>query len=369
MTRYHFELATPEDDAELRDILAATGMDGPISVAFRREPSFFEAAVVEGPFHQTIVGRDRRDGRIGGFGSRSIRWRYVNGQPAPIGYLSSLRVLPAYRNLGLLARGYAFLRELHADNRTPLYLTTIAEGNEQALKILTSGRAGLPTYHEAGRFHTAVIPASGRARRKPPRGVKLRMAHAGDLPRLFEFLQRNGPRRQFFPVYQADDFQATTATFRGLTLPDLCLAFRHDRIVGVLGRWDQRGFRQTVVQSYRGPLRWLRPVYNVAAVMRHRPKLPRAGESFAFITGALPLVEDDDAEIFGAMIDYQTSRPAEDRPFWLIGLHERDALLPAIRARQVTSYITRLYYVSWEDGAKLRAALDDRSPYLELGSL
>ena len=35
--------------------------------------------------------------------------------------------------------------------------TTIAEGNEMALRILTSGRAGLPMYHPAGRYHTIAI--------------------------------------------------------------------------------------------------------------------------------------------------------------------------------------------------------------------
>ena len=41
----------------------------------------------------------------------------------------ALRLVPAYRNRGLIARGYAFFRDLHADARTPLYLTTTAEGN------------------------------------------------------------------------------------------------------------------------------------------------------------------------------------------------------------------------------------------------
>ena len=46
MGRYELSLATPEDDAELRAILAATPMPGRIAVSFRREPSFFDAAVV-----------------------------------------------------------------------------------------------------------------------------------------------------------------------------------------------------------------------------------------------------------------------------------------------------------------------------------
>src|SRR5262245_57528226 len=106
-------LATREDDEQLRAILAATPMPGRVAVSFRREPSFFDAAVVEGPFHQVAACQDSQAGRIIGFGCRSVRPRYVNGVPTPVGYLSGLRLLREYRSLGLLARGYRFFRELH----------------------------------------------------------------------------------------------------------------------------------------------------------------------------------------------------------------------------------------------------------------
>ena len=57
MVRYQFEIATRADDAELRSILAATPMDGVISLSFRREPSFFDAAIVEGD--SALVGIQR----------------------------------------------------------------------------------------------------------------------------------------------------------------------------------------------------------------------------------------------------------------------------------------------------------------------
>src|SRR5262245_53402075 len=81
VSRYEFRLATREDDALLRAILAATPMPGRMSVSFRREPSFFDAAVVEGAFHQVVVCHDRQANRIAGFGCRSVRQRFVNGQP------------------------------------------------------------------------------------------------------------------------------------------------------------------------------------------------------------------------------------------------------------------------------------------------
>ncbi len=66
--RFSFRLAGEADDAALRQLLRETPMDGPVRVTLRREPSYFAAAVVDGPCRQTLVvtdGRSRRDGRHG----------------------------------------------------------------------------------------------------------------------------------------------------------------------------------------------------------------------------------------------------------------------------------------------------------------
>src|SRR5687768_7151444 len=108
MSRFRFELAALADDADLRHVLRETPMEGRISVAFRREPSWFKAAAIDGEPRQVVVCRDCDSNHIVGFGSRSIRTLYVDGQPQRMGYLSSLRLLAAYRNRGLVARGYAY---------------------------------------------------------------------------------------------------------------------------------------------------------------------------------------------------------------------------------------------------------------------
>src|SRR5262245_5965962 len=194
MSAYRFELATPDDDADLRRVLAATPMEGRIAIAFGREPSWFAGAVVDGRFRQVVACRDLQTGRVIGFGCRSVREVYVNGRPAVVGYLSSLRLLPEHRNLGLVARGYALFRKLHGDGRVPFYLTTIAAGNRTALKVLTSGRAGLPAYHPAGTYHTVAVALPRRKRPLAERGVHVRPARAEDLPAVLDFLATVGPR-------------------------------------------------------------------------------------------------------------------------------------------------------------------------------
>src|SRR6185436_9485087 len=105
MSRLSFELATPDDDADLRRLLRENPIAGSISLSFEREPCYFDAAIVEGPFHQTIVARESDSGRVIAFGNRSVRPLFVNGQVQDIGYMSQLRVNPKYGKGLYLARG------------------------------------------------------------------------------------------------------------------------------------------------------------------------------------------------------------------------------------------------------------------------
>jgi hypothetical protein len=369
MSRFRFELATPADDADLRRIVAATPMDGRIVVSLRREPSWFAGAVVDGRMRQVIACRDGETGKVVGFGCRSLRDVYVNGVPGTIGYLSSLRLLPEYRNIGLVARGYAFLRELHEDGEAPFYLTTIAEGNATALKVLTSGRAGLPAYHAAGDYHTLAVPVPRRATNRP-RGIDIRPARREDLQAVLAFLAEVGPQRQFFPCLREEDFLSLEGMMSGLALDWLLLAEQGGRLVGVLAGWDQYETRQSVVHAYRGWLGLARPMYNAWAWLRGLPGLPQPGSPLRYLMAALPVVADDDADVFTALLEALRDRAAGGP--WshlLLGLHESDPLLRVAWRYRWAGYVTRLFLVCWSDGAAARAALDGRPPYLEAGSL
>ena len=370
MSRYSFELAGEADDRQLRSILAQTPMPGAVSVAFGREPSYFHAAVVEGRFRQVVVVRDETSRQVAGVGSRSVSMRYVNGQPTPVGYLSNLRLLSEHRGQGLLVRGYKFLHRLHQDGRTPLYLTTIAAGNRPALALLTAGRAGMPEYHPAGHYHTLAIPLT-KARRTHAHNstVNVRPARTDDVPAIMDFLTRVGPRRQFFPCYDAVDFLTGDGVLRDLRPEDVLLAFRDGRVVGTLAGWDQQAFRQDVIHGYGRPLNWLRPLYNTWAGLTKQPQLPRPGAPLRCLTAALPLVDDDDPSVFALLLGEMLSRRSGGKwDYLLLALHESDPLLTAVNV-PARRYTTNVFTVFWEDGEPMRRSLDARPLYLELGSL
>ena len=372
MARYQFELASEVDDADLRQILSSTPMEGEVAVTFRREPSYFAASVVEGPFRQVVAARERATNRIIGFGSRSVRTLYVNGAPTPVGYLSSLRLLPGHRNMGLIARGFSYFRELHADGQVDYYLTTIAEGNDRALAILTSGRAGLPHYRFLQRYFTLAIPLRGSRRRHALVNSRLEVRAAGqnDIPEIVAFMSEWGPRRNFFPAYEREDLFGPESSLHQLSVKDVLLATRGSRIVGLLGIWNQAAFRQTVVEGYRGPLRWLLPAYNLWSRLRGRPALPKAGHSLRYLTAALPLVAGGETAILSKLIEHAQQVPGlQEHDYLLVGLAESDPLCSMARRHASASYATRIYLVAWEGSEEFASKLDGRPLYLELGCL
>src|SRR5438093_4365727 len=85
-----FEVASRQHDATLRRLLRENPMPGRISVSLEREPSYFAAAAIEGPEHQTIVAIE--GDRVICAGSISARQRFINGQPMRVGYLGGLRM-------------------------------------------------------------------------------------------------------------------------------------------------------------------------------------------------------------------------------------------------------------------------------------
>jgi hypothetical protein len=372
MARYQFELASEADDADLRQILTSTPMEGDIALTFRREPSYFAASVVEGPFRQVVAARDCATNRIIGFGSRSVRMLYVNDAPTPVGYLSSLRLLPGHRNMGLIARGFSYFRELHADGQVDYYLTTIAEGNARALAILTSGRAGLPRYRFLERYFTLAIPFRGRRWRHAwaNNRIQVRAAGQSDLPEIVAFVSEWGPRRNFFPAYERQNLFGPESSLHGLSVKNVLLATRGSRIVGLLGVWNQAAFRQTVVEGYRGPLRWLLPAYNLWSRLRGQPALPKAGHSLRYLTAALPIAAGGETAILLELIAHVQQAPElREHDYLLLGLAESDPLCGKARRHASASYATRIYLVAWEGAEEFASRLDGRPLYLELGCL
>lgn len=368
LTRYSFELATPADDNAIRRVMAATSMAGSVTVSFQRDPSFFASNAVLGNNWQAVVCRDTKRNEVVGVATRSVRPIHVDGAPKRIGYLSGLRFMPYARRRGLLARGYEFVRKLHdADPLRPdYYLTTIAEGNHEALDALTKNRASLPNYHFITGLNTLVFPIR-RIRGASDRNASVSMlSNPKELSELIAFLNRFAKQRTFAPLYEHSDFQPS-GTFREMSVGSIAVIRMHGQIVGAAGCWDQHAFRQTIVRGYAATIGSLRPVFNFWSKLSGGVQLPAVGQPLHCCYVAFPMAK---CSKHAMMLLNQLIRTVPgNASCLLIGLCDDDPMLSAIRAQAVSEYRTRLYAVSLNRKETSMKMTGYRPHYLELGCL
>ena len=348
---FTIEPARPDDDAELRALLRSMPMGKRIEVAFLREPNFFHACGIQGTFVQVFVGR--LDGRIIGMGTRAIRPSFVNGQLVDAGYLADLRLLPEYRGGTYVARAYRYLRELHEDGRTAIYSTVIVEDNRRALETIAANRAGLPRYTPLGRVLT---PAIYLKRRLSSLTGEITRGSFDLLPAIVAKLNEN--RLQFAPAYTEADF--LDGRFRGFRVENFCLLMRQGKVAGVLGVWDQRSFRQTVVTRYHGLVGKLRPWLNLV----RRPPLPAPGQPLPFFFVAFVSTDDDAAYATLLRRVYNDAVSGEYSHF-IVGLHERDSRTAVLQDYSFTPFAGCVFAVTFDEPPDL----DGRVPYVEAAFL
>lgn len=370
MRDFSFGLATEDDDPAIRRLLRENPVPGDITVTYEREPDYFLACGTMGPFWQVLVARHTPTGQIIGLACRATRPMFINGSIEEVGYLGQLRVDSRFRGRWLVAFGMRFFRELHLDGRVSGYMTTIIENNRVARGLLVdSPRPHHAVYREVGQLNTlAIVLKKPRPLISAPYDIG--RITDGDLSDVTSFLRTHGKHKNFFPVYEKDDFR------NGTTMPDLCVdadifvARRDDEIVGVIGLWDQSRFKQTVVQAYSGKTRLNRRLYNATAFLRGGQPLPAPGEKIRYIYASLVCVERNNPEIFRALLRYvHNEAAARGYAYLSIGLDSRDPLLPIAQRYRHIAYLSRLYTVCWDQEAAFHARLDQRIPYVEIAAL
>jgi hypothetical protein len=376
MQEITFELATPEDDAELRRLLRENPFPGRMLVSLEREPNYFTGAMVEGPFHQTIITRDQSRGEIIGMGSRSIRDMCVNGTVRSVGYLGQLRVARRYRRdrkafMRGLTQGYEFLRTLHQDGRAPFYYSTVIEDNLPARRLFSAGLPGLPRYQEHARLHTLAIHC--RRKRESlalPDGLQLIRGSPSRIDAIVACLQRNGARYQLTPHWTGEMLLNPRHT-PNLAPKDFFLAMDGDSVVGCLAVWDQSSFKQTVVRGYsRRMARWRRLI-NIGARIVGRPTLPPPNTPIRHCYASHLAVDDDNPEAFAVLLRSAYNHAVDQgHEYLMLGLCEDHPFLESVMSTYPhIDYRSLLYLIAWEEELEVLSEVDGRLPGVEVSVL
>ncbi len=339
---YCFARAMPAETDEINRLLAENPMEGRIQVSLEHAPDPFAADFGLSDNHVAILAR-HRDGPAVGYCQRTTWDAFVNGTPADLPYLGALRVARAHRNrIRVLRGGFQALRAAERPDETGFALTSIAEDNAPARRVLTAGIDGLPRYTELGRFVTLFLRA--RPGRIP---AGLRQGRAEDLPYIADVLNRAGKGRNFTPVWSAERLATLSAS--GLRPEDFLLAEPAGEIAGCVAVWDQSSRRQAVVRGYSGALKRIRPLANAVAPVTGLPHLPVVGARIP--QAALSHLTATDPALVATLVS-AGRRLAYRRGISTVflGLPATDPNLGTLRRRmRAVELKTRLYAVHWPE--------------------
>lgn len=370
MSALVFELAAEADDAGLRRLLRENPLPGAISLSFEREPNYFHAASIEGPFHQTLVARETDTGEIIGVGNRSVRPMFVNGTVLDIGYMSQLRIHPKYGTGLYLARGlsqgFQLYRDLHADGRAPYYLMSIIEDNFPARRLLTSGLPGYPCAREYTRMFTyAVYPVRHRRSVALPHQLRIIRGDESYPSAIVDCLNRNGSRKQYAPYWTcASLFTAN------LTPADFFLALNGDHVIGCMACWDQSTFKQTVLRGYSKSLARWRRMLNGLSTLGGWPYLPDPDTPLRHSYAGHIAVDDDDPRVFAALLrELYNYNLEKGYNYFMIGLAESNPFRSLVKTYHPLTYISQIYLVDWKNDMAVMKEIDRRIPGLEIAVL
>ncbi len=344
-----FTFGTEADDSELRAVIRRIPMEGSISLTFGREPSFLAAAKTGSLKSETIVGRKAPSSSIIGFGERSLRKVYMNGEEKTIWYLHTLRILPKERNARALLRGYQYFHSLPNESSAPYFLTTILDDNITAKKILESGRAGMPSYTRVGTLQTYLIPLRTRKKIRTTSPEIGRASHLS-ISSAYSCLDSYNKGYSLAPRYDIPDLLGVSGILPAFNPENLYTFSFEGKVAGTLGVWDQQSFKQSIVASYSPRMKILRSVYNAQSYFSGSPYLPKTGNQIRMIYACLLSVMGNDTAIFGELLDQVINDWSGIGHDWLVvGLLSGSPLERVVHKKSARQISSGVYLVHWKE--------------------
>ena len=356
-----FELAGPQHESEIRQLLREIPLGGSWSIALAREPDAFGGPHLPGERQDFILARDIASGEAVGLCERIVRPAYVAGELVDLPYLGALRVSPSHRHrLSILRGGFAALRGYsERPGDYPVALTSITSDNSPARRVLTAGLRGLPTYTHLADFATFALRP-----RRTQRDRAICEADPHDLEDIAGFLDEGMRQRDLAPRWDA-------AGLAGLSGARFLALREKGRIDGVISVWDQRASRQTILGGAPGLAQLLRMPANAMARLAGFPLIPRIGQQIDQVFLSHLVTRDGCPERAVRLIRAGRALASDiGARVAILGVPARHRWYGPICERfRAIEYRTSLFGVYWPGGEEAFGQIDRSRLFPEVGLL
>lgn len=360
--------ARPSDNERLIELAAACPMVGDLSLRIDRRPDFFALNRLEGDRWRVAVAE--REGAIAGCVAFSERLAFVNGRQMRTGYAGDLKVHPAHRDTRVADALSRWAEDACGElpARAPAVITVLA-GN-RAMERRLAGPRGVPRFNRVGTVRThsiTILWKRGRLSRRGTGTMRVARARWIDVAQMGRLWQQVASGKQLAPVMTAAALGSWIKKAPGLDISSYRVARSSSgELLGFVGVWDQRSFKQLTVVGYSPRMAVARRVFNAFAPVAGAEPLPAAGAPLRCATAVHVCVPADRPDVLRALlIDAHNELRLSGFSFLNIGLDLKDPLSPALAGLFAQPTDVNVFVLAERSGAAPEV-MDDRPLHYEI---
>ena len=325
--------ATCEDGKALLEVLESSASKGQIELIYTRRPDAYESYSRDGDEARVFISRV--DGKITGTCAELVREVYMGGKPKRAGYVCGFKKDKSHK--GNVGFGTELVRNLCRDDVDFFFCSVVADNVEAKKKF--EKKRHIFSMTPFGRYKTYIINPLVKIKIEK-HNFSFRRATKSDEEQLICFLQREGKKKDLFPVFR--DFES----FYNLHVEDFYILSDGKEILATGALWDRTDCKQYIVKRYGKIMRFAR-IFNPLLSFLGYIKLPKENEIFQFPTLSFLLCKDDAKEYFDCFLCEIKREISKSYEMFVIGLPKNHFASPMLDKIPHFGFETELYEIKF----------------------
>lgn len=346
--------ARPEEGETISRILDASTDNGLVDLLYTRRPDAYASYRKEPGEARVFV--TRKDGVITATCAELIRNVYIGGEESKAAYICGLKKNPESDSSGI---GPGFIRAFSRAD-IDFYFFGVLADNPKA-KDMFEKENRLFTAKAFTSVKSYIL--SPRVRIKAPKhNYTFRRAEEADLPALLDFLDREGRKKDLFPVVRS------LSDYHNLHIGDFCLLLDGEEILACGALWDSTDYKQYVVKRYH-PLVKAARVLNPLIAALGFVRLPKENEPLAFPMLSFLLPKDGNEDLFHIFLNEVRKEVQKQYGMYVFDLPEGHFARKRLDRLPGVSFTTRFYQIRFPWNGQTNKTVDPNRLSMESGLL
>jgi ribosomal protein S18 acetylase RimI-like enzyme len=304
-----YRLATKEDNQQLIELTASSGMMGVTALRIDRKPDFFSLLKLRGE-SKVFIALD--DDTIIGSLCVTLQQVYVGGQIYPFQYIGDFKVAESFRNKGIGLRLCNDMADYVISIGADLAFLNVSKGNTKPVSFFKN-RPGIPDFENIGIFN--IHQFIGKKKKAFDSKMKIESTPVTD--ELIKFLNNQYCKYEMGPVINKEKLEGTAI---------FTIQHNHN-IIAAMCVTDTMNLKQNVVMKLSWKMKWMLKVINAFSSITGISKMPLLNEPVRMLYIKYLAVNNHEKRLVKLLVNHARNMVYErSYSFASLGLHEKDSL-------------------------------------------